>query len=99
MNGNVQLKTQIDSSLHTALARLARAGDRTLAGEVRRAVREYVERQREGRGERVDLRDVLRRVAASREFLTSEPARSAAILVDLEADLADASSRLETSDV
>ena len=45
------MKACVDAETRAQLAALARDADRSLASEVRRAVREYVERERErGRG-------------------------------------------------
>lgn len=85
---NIQVKTQIDPPLRDALADLARAADRSLAGEMRQAVREYVTR----RGDVTliptlpgTIREVLARVVAAREEFSYEPQQAVAILADLEA--------------
>jgi predicted transcriptional regulator len=44
------IKTRLPRSLHAELAALARAGDRPLSREIRRAIAEYVERHRDEAG-------------------------------------------------
>jgi predicted transcriptional regulator len=43
----VLVTTRLDKESHEALTRLAAEADRTIAAEVRRAVREYLERERD----------------------------------------------------
>jgi len=99
MNGNVQLKTHINSDLHEALQRLAHAGDRSLASEVRRAIREHVERGVRAASAPSELRNFLSQVVAAREELEADTGDAAAILGDLEGDLAASVTRAEASDV
>jgi predicted transcriptional regulator len=42
-----QVKTYVDEALRRDLESLARAGERSLAAEVRRAIREYVLKRRQ----------------------------------------------------